>query len=669
MKRPRIALANTAIMAVLLSVLPLTTDRQSAAAQKGTITVRLDQTGAAIPATLFGIFFEDINFAADGGIYPERIKNRSFEFPEPLMGWKKIERGGAKGAFTVLDQSPISSGNPHYLSVNVEAPGEGFGLSNDGFRGIGLQQGAEYVFSVYGRSNDGAKLALRVELVDANGKSLGQTKLSGFTNQWKRQTRSLRPSSTELKANINIYVEGQGTLDLDMVSLIPKETWKNHGLRTDLMRLLSELKPGFVRFPGGCIVEGRDLNNRYQWKTTIGNAADRRLIMNRWNVEFKSRNPARAAEDYYQSFGLGFYEYFRLSEDIGAEPLPIVNCGMACQFNTSELAPLDQLDPYIQDALDLIEFANGSVATTWGRRRAEMGHSAPFNLKMIGVGNEQWGPQYIERYEIFSKPIKAKYPTIQLISSVGPAPQGERFDFLWGKLRDLKAEIVDEHYYMPPKWFLENVNRYDKYPRTGPKVFAGEFAAHLPARGRPDRPNNWEGALAEAAFMTGLERNADLVIMASYAPLLAHVDAWQWSPNLIWFDNLRSFGTPSYYVQKLFSVNRGTNILPVEMEQKELFASASLDKRTGEVILKVVNTASSPREVDINLSGATAGGAGAGKPNMTGRAIILSSSDLNAENSLNEPVKVAPSEQRLNVTSGQFVYTFAPYSLTVMRIK
>ncbi len=666
MKNSRIVLAIVAVVVVFLFALQYRMDKRTVAAQRSAITVRLDQPGATIPSTLFGIFFEDINFAADGGIYPERIKNRSFEFPEPLMGWEKFERGGAKGALTVLDQSPISSGNPHYLSVKVEAAGEGFGLSNEGFRGIGLQQGAEYVFSVYGRSDE--KMTLRVELVDANGKSLGQMKLSGFTNQWKRLTKSLRPSATELKARVEIYVEGQGTLDLDMVSLNPKETWKNHGLRPDLMRLLSELKPGFVRFPGGCIVEGRDLNNRYQWKTTIGNAADRRLIMNRWNVEFKSRTPARAAEDYYQTFGLGFYEYFQLSEDIGAEPLPIINCGMACQFNTSELAPLDRLDPYIQDALDLIEFANGSVATTWGRKRAEMGHPGLFNLKMIGVGNEQWGPQYIERYEIFTKPIKAKYPDIRLISSAGPGPQGERFDFLWGKLRDLKAEIIDEHYYMPPKWFLDNVNRYDKYPRTGPKVFAGEFAAHIPARERPDKPNNWEGALAEAAFITGLERNADLVIMASYAPLLAHVDAWQWSPNLIWFDNLHSYGTPSYYVQKLFSTNRGTNILPVEMDQKELFASASLDKRTGEVILKVVNTASTTREVDINLPGAKAGET-TETGNIKGRAIVLSSTDLAAENSLKEPMKIAPSEQRLNVASGRFVYTFAPYSLTVLRFK
>ncbi len=664
MKRSRLALASSSVLLPLVCWLLLPIQTQTTAAQDNVITVQVDKPGAAIPSTLFGVFFEDINFAADGGLYPERLKNRSFEFPEPLMGWKKIERSGAKGTLTIEGRDPLSAGNPHYLRFNVETPGDGFGVTNEGFRGIGVRKGADYTFSIYARSHAAARMTLRIEVVDANGKSLGQTKLSGFTNQWKKQTNTLRASETDTKAQFNIFVEGQGLLDLDLVSFFPKETWKNraNGLRPDLTQLLSELKPGFVRFPGGCIVEGRDLNNRYQWKTTIGDVAERRMIMNRWNVEFKSRNPARAAEDYYQSFGLGFYEYFQLCEDIGAEPLPIINCGMACQFNTSELAPLDQLDPYIQDALDLIEFANGSIVTPWGRKRAEMGHPAPFNLKMIGVGNEQWGPQYIERYDIFTRRLKAKYPDIALISGVGPAPQGERFDFLWNKLRELKAEIVDEHYYMPPKWFLDNVNRYDNYPRSGPKVFAGEFAAHITVRGRPDKPNNWEGALAEAAFMTGLERNADLVVMASYAPLLAHVDAWQWSPNLIWFDNLRSFGTPSYYVQKLFSLNRGTTILPVlKNEQKDIFVSSSLDRRTGEVILKVVNIASSSKEITINLAGAK-------RVSEKGKAFILTHSDLNAENSLNEPTKVVPVERQFIASSGNFAYKLEPHSLTVMRI-
>jgi alpha-L-arabinofuranosidase len=660
----RFALALT--LAALAGQSPL--QPRPAAAQSGstsTITVQVDRPGAAISPRMFGVFFEDINFAADGGLYPERVKNRAFEFPTLLMGWKKIERGGAKGTLEVLDAEPLSATTPRYLRVKVEEAGAGFGAANEGFRGVGVERGARYTFSVYARRAEGSPSALRAELVDANGKSLGQARVSGFTPQWKKHAVTLTAAATEAKAALHLYVEGRGALDLDLVSLFPQATWKNraNGLRPDLVKLLAELKPGFVRFPGGCIVEGRTLDERYQWKTTVGDLAERKLIINRWNQEFKTRFPQRAPEDYYQSFGLGFYEYFQLCEDIGAEPLPIINCGMACQFNTGQLVPLDQLDPYIQDALDLIEFANGPVTSRWGGRRAAMGHPAPFNLKMIGVGNEQWGPQYIERYAEFAKVLKAKHPEIKLVASAGPSPSDERFHYLWGKMREMNADIVDEHYYMPPKWFRENAGRYDSYPRTGPKVFAGEYAAQSVGVVRSENRNDWECALSEAAFLTGLERNADVVEMTSYAPLLAHVDAWQWTPNLIWFDNLRSFGTPSYYVQKLFSTNRGTTILPVKLGGgggQDLYASASLDRGAGEVILKVVNTAASAREVSINLAGVTKVGAG-------GKAFVLSSADLKAENSLNEPAKVAPAERQF-AASGQFAYTLAPHSLTVLRV-
>ncbi len=536
---------------------------------------------------------------------------------------------------------------------------------NEGFRGIGVQKGAEYMFSVSARRIDGAPAALRVELEDGDGHSLGQAKVSGFTTEWKTYTASVRATDTNNKAHLNVLLEGSGTLDVDLVSLYPKDTWQNreNGLRYDLVKLLKEMKPGFLRFPGGCIVEGRYLDQRYQWKTTIGDLDDRRLIINRWNTEFNWRS----TPDYYQSFGLGYFEYFLLSEDIGAEPLPILNCGMACQFNSSELAPLEDLDHYIQDAIDLIEFANAPVNTEWGKKRAEMGHPAPFNLKMIGVGNEQWGPQYIERYEIFARAIKQKYPNIALVSSAGPSPDGERFDFLWSKLRELKADLIDEHYYMAPKWFRDNAGRYDNYPRTGPKVFAGEYAAQSVGIASPDNRNNWECALSEAAFVTGLDRNADVVRMSSYAPLFGHLEAWQWTPNMIWFDNLRSYATPNYYVQKLFSVNRGTKILPVLLDgsakngQGELFTSASLDEPAGEVILKVVNAAPSSREVHINLAGARRLG-------KVGKVIILESSDLKAENSLDNPMKVAPIERQLPIPEGDFAYTLTPNSLTVIRV-
>jgi alpha-N-arabinofuranosidase len=296
-----------------------------------------------------------------------------------------------------------------------------------------------------------------------------------------------------------------------------------------------------------------------------------------------------------------------------------------------------------------------------------MGHPAPFNLKMIGVGNEQWGPQYIERYEIFAKVLKQKYPNIALISSAGPSPDGERFDFLWGKLRELKADLVDEHYYMAPKWFRDNAGRYDNYPRTGPKVFAGEYAAQSVAIASPDNRNTWECALSEAAFVTGLDRNADVVQMSSYAPLVGHLEAWQWTPNMIWFDNLRSYGTPNYYVQKMFSVNRGTRILPVLVNgsakngQAELFTSASLDEGAGEVILKVVNPSSAPKDVRINLAGAK-------QISKVGKAFVIENSDLKAENSLDNPTKVAPVERKLDVPAREFTYTMSPQSFTVMRV-
>ena len=665
MRISRIPRTSLTRLLALICVLCLTLQVRITVAQTSTITVQVDRPGAPIAATLFGLFFEDINFAADGGIYPERVKNRSFEFPDPLMAWKQINRGEAKGTIAVLNENSLNASNAHYLRVKVEGSGKGVGVMNEGFRGIGVEKGAEYTFSVYARRVDGRPTGLRIELEDANGRTLGQAKMVGLTPRWRKYTSTIRASATSLKAHLNVLAEGHGTLDVDMVSLYPRDTWKSrqNGLRSDLVQLLRDMKPGFLRFPGGCIVEGRHLETRYQWKTTIGDLIDRRLIINRWNNEFKHR----PAPDYYQSFGLGFYEYFLLSEDIGAEPLPILNCGMACQFNSGELAPLDDLDHYIQDALDLIEFANGPVTSPWGRRRAEIGHPAPFNLKMIGVGNEQWGPQYIERYERFANVLKGKHPEIALISSAGPSPDGERFDYLWAKLRELKADIIDEHYYMAPKWFLANVGRYDNYSRRGPKVFAGEYAAQSVGIARPNNRNNWECALSEAAFMTGLERNADVVVMSSYAPLLAHVDAWQWTPNMIWFDNLRSFGTPNYYVQKLFSVNRGTTILPVLLDgstkngQQNLFASAALDERASEVVLKVVNAAPSSREVRINLAGAK-------NIKKAGKAYVLTHSDLKAENSLEEPARVAPVEQKLAVPSGEFALMLTPHSLTIMRI-
>ncbi|HOK94790.1 MAG TPA: alpha-L-arabinofuranosidase C-terminal domain-containing protein, partial [Anaerohalosphaeraceae bacterium] len=413
------------------------------------------------------------------------------------------------------------------------------------------------------------------------------------------------------------------------------------------------------RFPGGCIVEGVTLSNRYQWKNTIGDINQRKTIINRWNTEFKHR----LTPDYYQSFGLGFFEYFLLCEKIGAEPMPIINCGMACQFNTGETAAVDKLGPYVQDALDLIEFANGPADSPWGRKRADMGHPKPFNMKFLGIGNEQWGPQYIERYKVFVKAIKEKYPDIKLIGATGsdPAifPNGPKeVEYLWQELRRLNADIVDEHFYRPPDWFIQNAARYDAYKRSGPRIFIGEYAAISQNVGSPNNRNNLAGALAEAAFMTGLERNADLVRMAAYAPLTAHVDAWQWKPNLIWFDNLSVYGTPSYYVQKLFSNYRGDALLPAECRQTQtLFVSAVRSGKS--IILKAVNPSSKSVAADINLKGITSV--------SSAQSVILTGLPQD-ENTIDQPAKVLPVNEPVNVQGPAFEYLFKPYSMTVLQL-
>jgi alpha-N-arabinofuranosidase len=635
------------------------------------ITVQTDRPGAAIRPTLWGIFFEDINFGADGGLYAELVKNRSFEFPDRIMGWGRILRKGSEG-YIYIERYPQEQVNAHFLRMRVGKTGQGFGLSNEGFRGMGIHEGEDYRFSVLARLTDSASMTLRVELVGAGDRKLAEAKLDGFSSQWDKYTAVLHAQTTELKARLNLFVEGSGTLDLDMVSLFPVDTWKGraNGLRADLVQMLADLKPGFLRFPGGCIVEGRSLDVRYQWKTTIGDPAERKLIVNRWNTEFNHR----LTPDYYQSFGLGFYEYFLLSEDLGAEPMPILNCGMACQFNTGELAPLEELGPYVQDALDLIEFANGPADRGWGRKRAEMGHPEPFGLELLGIGNEQWGPQYIERYKVFVKAIKDKYPDIQLIAGTGSDatifPNGpQEIDYLWSQYRKLKAEIVDEHFYRRPDWFLDNTGFYDNYERGDSELFVGEYGAQSIGVASADNRNNWHCALAEAAFMTGLERNADLVTMSCYAPLFCHVDGWQWRPDLIWFDNLRVFGTPNYYVQKLFSVHRGDRVLPLEVAdaattpngKPRFYASSVYDESSSEMILKVVNATAEPVGATIEARGAKAVG-------LSANVTVLADDDLNSENSFETPKKVAPVDSRVPVRSAAFRYDFRPYSLTIIRL-
>jgi alpha-N-arabinofuranosidase len=637
-------------------------------AQKTNLEVDIAKTITKIQPTMYGAFFEDINFAADGGLYAEMIKNRSFEFDAPLMGWEqpnsdKHSFNTTSGIATTV-KAMENKTNPSFCRVLIN-DAKGFSMINEGFRGMGIKKDAKYNLSLKAANHNGAIKKIIIQFIDKNKKVLGETTIVPISNEWKGYTAQFTATQTEAKAHLKITFEGSGTIDLDMISLFPEDTWMNrkNGMRKDIVQLLYDMKPGFLRFPGGCIVEGRTLAQRYQWKKTVGDVEKRETLVNRWNTEFTHK----PAPDYFQTFGLGFFEYFQLSEDLGAEPLPILSCGMACQFNTGELVPMDELDPYVQDALDLIEFANGAIETPWGRIRSEMGHPKPFNLKYIGVGNEQWGPDYIERYKVFEKALKAKYPKIIIVSGSGPFPEGDYFEYGMQELKKLNAEIVDEHYYKSPKWFRENATRYDSYDRKGPKIFAGEYAAQSVAIASPDNRNNWECAFSEAAFMTGLERNAEVVNLTSYAPLMAHEEAWQWTPDLLWFNNLEAYGSANYYVQKLFATNRGTDLIAITKDgkpvtgQDNLFASAVKDVNSKEVIVKIVNTSATAQEVNVDLKGT--------KLQTKGTIITLTSPNLQDENSFANPKKISPIESEFKMKGNKAETTLPAYSVTVLKLK
>ncbi|MBL7738561.1 MAG: alpha-L-arabinofuranosidase [Chitinophagaceae bacterium] len=629
------------------------------------ISIQAGKPYAEVQPAMWGVFFEDINLGADGGIYAELVKNRSFEFLKPLMGWKVEQKPFVEGAVTILSR-PDNTSNPRFARIKVNNAVSGnLSMTNEGFRGMGVKKGLRYDFSVmYRQSSAGVKM--HIELLSAKDAVIGTAVLTPAAtgNSWKKEAVSFHSAETEPKAKLRIWFEGTGVIDLDMISLFPEDTWKKRpgGMRADMIQLLADMKPGFIRFPGGCIVEGMDLSNRYQWKKTIGPVEERQLMINRWNIEFAHR----PTPDYFQTFGLGFFEYFQLAEDIGAEPLPILNCGMACQFNTAELVPLDQLDPYVQDALDLIEFANGDVSTKWGKVRAGMGHPVPFNLKMLGVGNENWGPQYIERLAIFQKAIQAKYPAIKLVTSSGTDPNGERFDHLNSELRKMKADIIDEHFYRKPEWFFENVSRYDNYDRNGPKIFAGEYAGQSVRTASGENKNNVRTAIAEAAFLTGLERNADVVVMASYAPLFAHVDGWQWTPDLIWVDNLRSAGTVNYHVQKLYATNKGTHAIPALLNNKavtgqdSLYASAVFDKGTNEVIIKIVNASFAEKTTGFSIEGV--------KKLLPQGTITVLTGQPDEVNSLDTPFAVSPVVTTVPVKGKKIDVALKPFSFTVIKL-
>ncbi|AAK81366.1 MULTISPECIES: alpha-L-arabinofuranosidase C-terminal domain-containing protein [Clostridium] len=496
---------------------------------------------------LTGLFFEDINHGADGGLYSELLQNQSFEFKDSLSSWTVDKTGSTSSTAEVCTSKPLNSNNTHYLELNCPDNNSSLKLVNSGYKGITVNNNAKYDFYFWAR-NVGKGNKVTIQLEDENGNAISEDKTIGKINgQWRKYEGHLRATKSTSNAKLAVSITGEAKMNLDMVSLFPQDTWKNrkYGLRKDLVERLKDLKPRFLRFPGGCIVEGNSKEEIYNWKDTIGNVEERKENTNLWG--------------YNQSYGLGFYEYFQLCEDIGATPVPVLNCGMTCQARgvngvPNYMAPVGpDLDPYIQNAVDLVEYANGDASTYWGRKRIESGHKKPFNLKYMAIGNEQWGPEYHKRFEAFQKVLNQKCPGITLISNAGTSPSGSTFDDNWNWIKEKAPNtVVDEHYYMSPDWFLSNTNRYDKYDRNSNKVFVGEYAS---------QSNTLKSALAEGAYLTGLERNSDIVKMASYAPLFAKADDYQWSPDMIWFNGNTNYVTPNYNVQKLFSTNLGTQIV------------------------------------------------------------------------------------------------------------
>ena len=531
-----------------------------------TAAIQVSAKGMAISPDLFGIFFEDINYAADGGLYAELVQNRSFEYSRgdnrdwnSLTSWDLLQSEAGTAEITVQTENPLNVNNPHYAVLTINKAGSRTGLYNAGFDGIVLKAGDKYNISLFARIFSGSPGPIVVRLENRRGQSLGQAQLTGLKENWTKHTAVIEAHTDETNARLVVLVSGTGTLGLDMISLFPQKTFHNrpNGLRADLAQVIADLKPKFMRFPGGCLAHGDGLENMYRWKDTIGPIEQRKAQRNIWR--------------YHQTVGLGYFEYFQFCEDIGAKPLPVVPAGVCCQNSGNYLnlvprgqrgIPMDQMDEYVQEVLDLIEYANGPITSEWGAKRAEAGHPEPFNLEYLGVGNEDTiSDVFKERYKMINDAVKARYPDIIVIGTTGPGTSGHDYEEGWKFAREEKLPMVDEHGYKSPAWFWENLKHFDAYPRGDTKVYLGEYAAH--DRGRV---NTLRSALSEAAYMTSLERNADLVHLSSYAPLLSKQGRTQWRPDLIYFDNISITPSINYYVQQLFSLNCGDIYLPAAVK-------------------------------------------------------------------------------------------------------
>jgi alpha-L-arabinofuranosidase len=631
-------------------------------AQPTTVTVQTGTAGKAISPDLVGIFFEDLSYAADGGLYAELIQNRSFDYSSrdnkdwnSLTSWKPVQRDGGQGSLTVETATPLNEHNQSHAVLSVDAAGRGVGLINEGFGGIPVKDGETYHFSLFARQLTGSAAPLTVRLESKTGALLAEATVPAPTTGWKKASVTLKPATTDTDARLVVLATGPGKLALDMISLFPAKTFHNrpNGLRPDLAQIIADLKPKFMRFPGGCLVHGDGLDNIYHWKDTIGPVEQRKGQPNIWR--------------YHQTVGLGYFEYFQVCEDIGAKPLPVVAAGVCCQNSNNlvtkkwgigqEGLPMDKMPAYIQDVLDLIEYANGAVTSTWGAKRAAAGHTEPFGLKYLGVGNEdKITPVFEERFRLINAAVKAKHPEIVVIGTVGPNPQGEDYEKGWKFANELRLPMVDEHGYKSPQWFWDNLHRYDAYDRTKSQVYLGEWAAH-----DDKRRSTLRSAISEAAYLTGLEHNADLVRFASYAPLLAKRNHVHWSPNLIYFTNTEIFPTINYHVQQLFSVNHGDTYLKTTISDSATpvtFAASSVrDSKTGDLILKLVNGANYTKPLRIELAGAK------GLPATAVKTVLA-----HANPSETNERSVQPQSSILTIAP-TFNYEAPANSLTVIRLK
>jgi alpha-L-arabinofuranosidase len=621
-----------------------------------TITVN-NLKSKKISDLLIGVFFEDINYAADGGLYAELVQNRDFEYAlsdkegndKRWNSNKAWHLNGDKATFNIDTVSPIHPNNLHYAVLRINEVGAG--LINEGFDGIATKAGEKYDFSVFVSNPDKKNKKLIIRLIGKNGENYGETSVSTNSAGWKKFEAVVTATKTASDARLEILPQATGSVGLDMISLFPQKTFKDHknGLRADLAQTIADLHPRFIRFPGGCVSHGDGLGNIYRWKNTIG--------------PLESRKPQRNLWGYHQTAGLGYFEYFQFCEDIGAEPLPVIAAGVPCQNSATGGAgqqggiPMCDMSDYMQDVLDLIEWANGDVKTKWGKKRTEAGHPKPFNLKYIGIGNEDLITNiFEERFTMIYKAVKEKHPEITVIGTVGPTFEGSDYEEGWKIATKLGVPMVDEHYYQSPGWFIHNQEYYDKYDRSKSKVYLGEYAAHLPGR-----PTNIETALAEALYLTALERNGDVVSMASYAPLLAKEGHTQWNPDLIYFDNMDVKPTVDYFVQQLYGQNAGDTYIPSDVKlsdksesvRKRISVSVVRDGKSNDIIVKMVNMLPVAVDAKVNLEDV-----GEIIPSAT-RIMLTGAPDDNMARPVADNIAV----------NKDFPCSLPAYSFTVIRVK